>query len=72
MHDLRECHGRRENLVYHYFSPEFTYQKLERSKIIATTKKTKETQGRLKTFQEEDKKSKTRGQTPKKGPPINN
>ena len=66
MHDLRECHGRRENLVYHYFSPEFTYQKLERSKIIATTKKTKETQGRLKTFQEEDKKSETRGQTPKK------
>ena len=66
MHDFRECHGRRENLVYHYFSPEFTYQKLERSKIIATTKKTKETQGRLKTFQEEDKKSETRGQTPKK------
>ena len=45
---------------------EFTYQKLERSKIIATTKKTKETQGRLKTFQEEDKKSETRGQTPEK------
>ena len=56
--------------MYNYFSPEFTYQKLERSKIIATTKKTKETQGRLKTFQEEDKKSETRGQTPKKGPPI--
>ena len=66
MHDFRECHGRRENLVYHYFSPEFTYQKLERSKIIATTKKTKETQGRLKKFQEEDKKSEIRGQTPKK------
>ena len=43
-----------------------TYQKLERSKIIATTNKTKETQGRLKTFQEEDKKSETRGQTPEK------
>lgn len=66
MHDFRECHGRRENLVYHHFSPEFTYQKLECSKIIATTKKAKETQGRLKTFQEEDKKSETRGQTPKK------
>ena len=65
MLDFRESHGRRENLVYHY-SPEFAYQKLERSKIIATTNKTKETQGRLKTFQEEDKKSKTRGQTPEK------
>ena len=50
----------------HHYSPEFTYQKLERSKIIATTNKTKETQGRLKTFQEEDKKSETRGQTPEK------
>ena len=65
MLDFRESHGRRENLVYHY-SPEFTYQKLERSKIIATTNKTKETQGRLKTFQEEDKKSETKGQTPEK------
>ena len=65
MLDFRESHGRRGNLVYHY-SPEFTYQKLERSKIIATTNKTKETQGRLKTFQEEDKKSETRGQTPEK------
>ena len=71
MHDFRESHGPRENLVYHY-SPEFTYQKLERSKIIATTNKTKETQGRLKTFQEEDKKAKQDARRLKKGPPINN
>ena len=69
MLDFRESHGRRENLVYHY-SPEFTYQKLERSKIIATTNKTKETQGRLKTFQEEDKKAKKEARRLKKGPPI--
>ena len=35
---------RRENLEYHYFSPKINISKLERSKIIATRKKSKETQ----------------------------
>ena len=35
---------RRENLEYHYFSPKINISKLERSKIITTRKKSKETQ----------------------------
>ena len=44
MHGFKECHDRRENLEYHYFSPKINISKLERSKIIATRKKNKETQ----------------------------
>ena len=44
MHGFKECHDRREKLEYHYFSPKINISKLERSKIIATRKKNKETQ----------------------------
>ena len=43
MHGFKVCHDRRENLEYHYFSPKINISKLERSKIIATIKKSKET-----------------------------